>query len=496
MLRDELKKEISRVAGADIEIKLVEPERSENGDYSTNLAFLLAKKKGKSPNDIAEEVAHKLRSAKSDLIDRADSVGGFVNVWVKDEALIKKLSKKLKFDKQNKKINVEFVSANPTGPLTMANGRGGFYGDALANVLMKVGYDVTREYYINDAGNQIRLLGESIEAAEGKMEEKKEHYKGDYIKKFIGKDIEDVVKILREEIEKSLEKAGIKFDIWFSEKELREKKEPEEVLKFLEGKKLVEKKEGAIWLGDAVLVKSDAEFTYFLVDLAYHFNKFFDRKFDLAIDVWGADHHGYVERMKKGIEALGVDPERLKIIIMQLVRLVSGGNEVRMSKRAGKFVTIDDLLEQVGADVARWFFLERSPNTHMDFDLDLAKEKSEKNPVYYVQYAHTRMHGILVKSQITNPKSKIIEFKNPAERNLALKILRFPELLEDISKDYQVHRLTTYAYELAQAFSAFYCDVKVIGSAREAELLYLVSKTKETLGDVLKLLGISQPEKM
>ena len=495
MLRDELKKEISRVAGADIEIKLVEPERSENGDYSTNLAFLLAKKKGKSPNDIAEEVAHKLRSAKSDLIDRADSVGGFVNVWVKDEALIKKLSKKLKFDKQNKKINIEFVSANPTGPLTMANGRGGFYGDALANVLMKVGYDVTREYYINDAGNQIRLLGESIEAAEGKMEEKKEHYKGDYIKKFIGKDIEDVVKILREEIEKSLEKAGIKFDIWFSEKELREKKEPEEVLKFLEGKKLVEKKEGAIWLGDAVLVKSDAEFTYFLVDLAYHFNKFFDRKFDLAIDVWGADHHGYVERMKKGIEALGIDDKCLKIIMIQLVRLIRGGKEVRMSKRAGEFVTMDDLLEQVGADVARWFFLERSPNTHMDFDLDLAKEKSEKNPVYYVQYAHTRMASILSKSGYLDTECPST-FGHASERELALKILRLPELLEDISKDYQVHRLTTYAYELAQTFSAFYRDVKVVGSAREAELLYLVSKTKETLADVLKLLGISQPEKM
>ncbi len=495
MLRDELIKEISSAVGEDLDIKLVEPERSENGDYSTNAAFLLAKKLKKSPNDIAEEISHKLRSAKSDLVDRADSVGGFVNVWVKDEALIKKLGEGLKFDKKNKKINVEFVSANPTGPLTMANGRGGFYGDALANVLAKVGYDVTREYYINDAGNQIRLLGESIEATEGKRETKEEYYKGEYIKELEGKSGAEAAETLLAKIEDSLEKAGIKFDVWFSEKKMRGESELEKVLKLLGNK--AEKKDGAAWLGDAVLVKSDSEPTYFLSDLAYHYDKFAKRKFDLAIDIWGADHHGYVERMKKGIEALEIEPGRLKIIIMQLVRLVSGGKEVRMSKRAGEFVTMDDLLGQVGVDVARWFFLERSPNTHMDFDLDLAKEKSEKNPVYYVQYAHTRMASILGKSNLeAKLLSKLSKFLDPSERALALKILRFSELLEDISKDYQVHRLTTYAYELAQTFSAFYRDVKVISSKREAELLCLVSKTKETLGNVLKLLGISQPEKM
>ena len=277
---------------------------------------------------------------------------------------------------------------------------------------------------------------------------------------------------------------------------MRENNDPEKVLKFLEEKRLIEKKDGAIWLGDVVLVKSDGEYTYFLVDLAYHFNKFFERKFDLAINIWGADHHGYVERMKKGIETIGVDPDRLKIIIMQLVKLISGGKEVRMSKRAGEFVTMDDLLEEISVDVARWFFLERAPSTHMDFDLDLAKERSEKNPVYYVQYAYVRMKSILEKAGIKNYGSRIKKFENPAERALALKILRYPELIEDISKNYQVHRLTTYAYELAQTFSAFYRDVKVIGSEREAELLYLVLKTKETLADALTILGISQPEKM
>lgn len=500
MLRNALIKEVSSAAAGGVDVKLVEPDRSENGDFSTNVAFQIAKKMENPPvggsNDIAEELAHKLRSAKSDLIDRADSIGGFVNIWIKDSALIRALDEEISFQQKKKKINLEFVSANPTGPLTMANGRGGFYGDALANVLTKTGHNVTREYYVNDAGNQVRLLGESIEAAEGRREAKGEYYKGKYIKELVGKSAEEAVRFLFSQIKNSLEKAGIKFDVWFSEKTLRENNDPEKVLKFLEEKRLIEKKDGAIWLGDVVLVKSDGEYTYFLVDLAYHFNKFFERKFDLAINIWGADHHGYVERMKKGIETIGVDPDRLKIIIMQLVKLISGGKEVRMSKRAGEFVTMDDLLEEISVDVARWFFLERAPSTHMDFDLDLAKERSEKNPVYYVQYAYVRMKSILEKAGIKNYGSRIKKFENPAERALALKILRYPELIEDISKNYQVHRLTTYAYELAQTFSAFYRDVKVIGSEREAELLYLVLKTKETLADALTILGISQPEKM
>ncbi|OGF82569.1 hypothetical protein A3B18_01220 [Candidatus Giovannonibacteria bacterium RIFCSPLOWO2_01_FULL_46_13] len=493
MLRDELKKEILKISGLQ-DAKITEPEHAENGDWTTNAAFSLAKKIGKSPNDAAEDLADKLRSEKSDVVDRAESVGGFINIWIKDEVLLLSLGVVTKIRSKNTKINLEFVSANPTGPLTMANGRGGFYGDALANILEKTGYDVTREYYINDAGNQVRLLGESIEAAEGKREDKEEYYKGEYVKELAGKSPEEAIQFLVGEIKKSLEKAGIKFNVWFSESKLREKKEPEKVLKFLEDKNLIEKKDGAVWLGEAVLVKSDGEYTYFLVDLAYHWNKFFDRKFDMAVDIWGADHHGYVERMKKGVEVLGIGPEKLKIIIMQLVRLMSGGKEVKMSKRAGTFVTMEELLDEVGVDVARWFFLERSPNTHMDFDLDLAKEKSEKNPVFYVQYAYVRMLSILRNSHL---EAKLpSSFGYAPERDLALKILRWPEILEDTSCDYQVHRLTTYAYELAQAFSAFYRDVKVIGSDREAELLYLVSKAKETLTDVLKTLGISQPEKM
>ena len=478
MLRDLIKKELLKITGL-AEAKFTEPEREKHGDYTTNAAFKMG-----PPAGGAEKIAEKLR--KSELVKEVAVKNKFINIFLKDEVLLKALSEEVKSPKKKEKINVEFVSANPTGPLTMANARGGFYGDAFSNVLEKTGYDVTREFYINDAGNQVKLLGESIQAAEGKIPEKDEYYKGEYIKKLKGKTAQEAVEVLLGEIKSSLEKAGVKFGVWFSENEkLRKTGELDAVLK----KFKTEKRDGAGWFaspaGEWVLVKSDGEATYFLADLAYHYDKFFKRKFDLAIDVWGADHAGHIERLKKGMEALGVNSDRLKIIIVQLVRLVSDGKEARMSKRTGEFVTMDELLEQVGLDAARWFFLARAPETHMDFDLDLAKERS----------AHTRMASILSKAQ--NTKYKILNtFAHPSERALVMKILRYLELLEDISKDYQVHHLTTYAYELAQSFSAFYRDVKVLGSEREAELLYLVQKAKETLADLLKLMGISPPEKM
>ncbi len=476
--------------------KITEPERPENGDYTTNVAFLLAKILGKSPADIGAELKEKLERV-SKIIDRVEIKNGFLNIFLKDGVLLKSLKDKIRFPKKKEKVNVEFVSANPTGPLTMANGRGGFYGDVLSSLLERAGYKVTREYYINDVGGQIKLLGESILAAEGKIPKKEEYYKGAYIKKLKGKAEGEAVSALLGEIKSSLKNAGIKFDVWFSEdKNLHKKGEIKKVLELLNKRGVVKESVGALWLDDNVLVKSNQEPTYFLADLAYHYDKFIKRKFDVAINIWGADHHGNVARMKRGVVMLGVNPERLKIIIMQLVRLVRGGKEVRIGKRTGEFVTMDELLDEVGLDAARWFFLEKSPHTHIDFDLDLAKERSEKNPVYYVQYAHTRMASIIRKSKIKSHKSKFKEFSHQAERELVKKILRYPEILEDISKDYQVQHLTTYAYELAQTFSAFYRDVKVIGSERETELLDLVSKAKETLGDVLKLLGISAPERM
>src|SRR3989344_4705558 len=534
MFRALIRKEIEKIVPKGAVFSVERQENPEHGDYSSNAALVLAKKDGKNPKEVAAEIKKALGNLVSKWVDKIEIAGpGFLNFWISRGALIENLSiflrKGERFSKRegvgahrlrwvkterngkretSKKINIEFVSANPTGPLTMANGRGGFYGDALANILEAIGHEVTREYYINDTGNQIKLLGESILAAAGKIEQKDENYKGAYVKKLKGKTAKQAAAILLGEIKKSLKKAGIKFDVWFSEdKNLRKTGELEKVLKFLNSKKLIKEKEGALWLRDAVVIKSNKEPTYFLADLAYHYDKFIKRKFDLAINVWGADHHGYVERMKKGIEALGVSPDRLKIIIMQLVRLTSGGKEVKMSKRAGEFVTLDNLLKKVGVDAARWFFLERSPDSHMDFDFDLAKERSKKNPVYYVQYATARCNSILRKSEARSAKSErgkggevnLQLLSKPEELSLIKKILQLPEIIEDIANDYQIHRLPRYAYELAKTFTDFYEKHRVVDSKNPdltATRLLLVSATQKTIKITLSLMGIDTPSRM
>jgi len=550
MFRAQIKEEIRKIVGEDVVFSVERQENSAHGDYSSNVSLVLAKKQGKNPKEVAEEIKKNLesRTEKLEFLDKIETAGpGFLNFFIAPAALTEELQgvlneKKLffknlkgecfseregvgapvervkterngkretKFLKKSffsKKINIEFVSANPTGPLTMANGRGGFYGDALANILKAYGHKVTREYYINDAGNQVKLLGESILATEGNPpargpEREAMLYKGEYIKKLKGKTAKQAIAVLFKEIKGSLNKAGIKFDVWFSEdKNLHGKNELKKVLEFLNKKKAIHEKEGALWLGDAVVIKSDKNPTYFLADLAYHYDKFINREFDIAIDIWGADHHGYIERMKKGVEAIGVEPERLQIIIMQLVRLISGGKEVKMSKRSGEFITLDDLLKDVGVDAARWFFLERGPNTHMDFDMDLAKERSKKNPVYYVQYAHARAGSILRKGkQVKFGTSDVQILKESEELTLIKKILQLPEIIEDIANDYQAQRLTRYAYELAQAFTNFYEKCLVIDE-KNKELtqarLALVFATKKTLKQTLGLMGISVPEKM
>jgi len=503
MFRAEIRNEIEKIVPAGTVFSIERSENPEHGDYSSNIALVRQLADGKNPSEVAKDLKAQIvqSSVFNNFIEKIEIAGpGFLNFWIKKEALILALKKPPKPKTGKKlKINLEFVSANPTGPLTMANGRGGFYGDALANILEAVGHKVAREYYINDAGNQIKLLGESILAAEGKIPQKDEYYKGAYIKKLKGKSAAAAAKTLLSEIKKSLKKAGIKFDVWFSEdKNLHKKGELKKVLEFLNKHKAIKEKEGALWLGDAVVIKSNKEPTYFLADLAYHYDKFIKRKFDLAINIWGADHHGYVERMKKGVEVLGVNSEWLKIIIMQLVRLTSKGKEVRMSKRAGEFITLDDLIKEVGADAARWFFLERSPDTHMDFDLDLAKERSKKNPVYYVQYAHARACSILRKGKASK-RVNLNLLGEPAELNLIKKILQLPEIIEDIAQDYQAHRLPRYAYELAQVFTNFYEKHKVI-DPKNKELtqarIALVSATQETIKTALSLMGIDTPEKM
>ena len=425
----------------------------------------------------------------------------------------------LRFAMQNRfgfssgNVQVEFISANPTGPLTLGNGRGGVFGDVLANVLEKAGNKVTKEYYVNDAGNQIEVLGHSV------LGDDEGQYKGEYIDELSDKILggtpikvgQKALKIIFENIKKTITEMGIDFDVWFSEqKELRDKGKVDEIVNWFKEKDLAYEKDGALWFKasefgddeDRVLIKQNGEPTYFCVDCAYHKNKFIERKFDKVINVWGADHHGDVARVRGFVEALGYK-KKLEIILTQFVRLVKDGKSVRMSKREGNFVLVDDVLKEVGKDAFRYFMLTRSSDTHMDFDMELAKEQSKKNPVYYIQYAGARMQSILAKSEIRSTKSETISnikiLNSKHERNLILRLIQFPEIIEDISKNYQVHHLATYAYELAKTFTDFYENNPVLNAETDEikkSRLSLVAVTRQILESVLNLLGIDAPGKM
>lgn len=496
------------------------------GDYSSNVAMILAKKTNSEPKSIAEKIIAQLES--DPLFSKVEIAGpGFINFKITGEHLQKKVEEIIgaggaygKSDLgKDLRVNIEFISANPTGPLTLGNGRGGYSGDVLANVFSAYGAEVEREYYINDRGAQVLALGHSV------LKDDKAVYKGRYIDdlktKIKSKKLDEVgteaVTILMEEyIKKTIHKMGIKFNTWFSEKSLHDSNLVSEVLAILKKDHLTYENEGALWLKttnfsddkDRVLVTKEGEHTYFLSDIAYHYDKI-RRGYDLLVDFWGADHHGYIGRMQAAAEILKKENNwsgELKIMIAQLVRLVSNGKEVRMSKREGTYVTLDELLDEVGPDVTRFFFLERSLNTHMDFDLDLAKEKSQKNPVYYVQYAHARIHSILNKFEIRNQKSetnsndknlKLLE--KPEELSLIKQLIKLPDLVEEIVGDYQIQKLPTFAIKLAESFHAFYEKCPVI-SAENEELtqarIELLKATQIVLKNTLNLMGISAPEKM
>ena len=530
MIRNEIKKLIKQAVKThwDVDLELDEikidypPE--DFGDYSTNIAIKMAKIAKSNQMEAAEDIAEHLR--KSDLFEKIDVVRpGFINFYMKNESLQKQINSILNEKKdfgnsdigKGKKINIEFISANPTGPLTLGNGRGGFYGDILVNILKKAGFKAEREYYINDVGEQIKKLGHSV------LQDEQAVYKGEYIneiKKFLpsslwegeGQSVEKIgseaaKNILDEMIKPTIEgKMKIKFDRFFSESELYPKK-VDEVIGYLKEKKLAYEKEDALWFKstqfgddkDRVLVKADGEKTYLASDIAYVKNKF-ERGFKKLVYIWGADHHGYVERLKAAAKALGHNPDNIEIIIMQLVRLMSGGKEVKMSKRAGTYVTIDELIDEVGLDVSRFFFLMYSPDTHMNFDLDLAKEHSQKNPVYYAQYAYARIANILKKA----PTSQLLVISyqllnQEIELRLIKQLIKFPEIIEDIARDYQVHRLPHYALYLVRQFHKFYEECRVINEKNPAlteARLDLVRATQIVLKNSLDLMGISAPEKM
>lgn len=502
----------------DTDILIEHPKEKIRGDYSTNVAFEIGKDIAKSPAEVAMLLKIEIEKQKNSIIKKVETVGGFVNFFISEEYFRKQipiiLKEKNKFGNlkigNNEKINVEFISANPTGPLTLGNGRGGFCGDVLSNILKKAGYKVSREYYINDTGNQINKLGHSVLGTPEAV------YKGEYIdglkKKVKGKDPDKVGKqaakiILDKMIKPSIKKMGIKFDTLFSETSLYKNGEVDKAIKDLSQKGFTYESEGAIWfksinLGDdkdRVLVRADGIKTYFASDIAYLKNKF-KRGYKHLVLFLGADHYGYIARLKAAAEAMGYDKEKIKTVVMQLVRLFEKGNEVRMSKRTGIYVTIDELINEVGLDVARFFFLTRGSDTQFNFDLDLAKERSEKNPVFKIQYAHARICSIIKKAKIKEITSKI-NFEllvEPTELNLMRQLLNFSEIIEDTAKDYQIQRVPQYAMDLTDAFHKFYENCKVICEDKglSKSRLSLVTATKIILKNTLDLMGVSAPEKM
>lgn len=534
-LLEDLKKAVEDLGYKVPDIVLSIPEKEGFGDYSSNIALQLSKLESgngkQSPVEIAKQIITQLGTL--DYLERVDIAGpGFINFFIKPETIAVQVEEILEKGKdfgkceigKGEKIQVEFISANPTGPLTLANGRGGAIGDSLANVLTWNGYEVEREYYVNDTGNQIRLLGESVLASAGKIEPAENHYQGEYIKELAEK-FKDNLELdpqglghlladylLESEIKPAIGKLGIKFDEFYSERSLHERGQVEKVANQLKESGAAYEKDGALWFAstrfgdekDRVLMTSvegrgRAEPTYFLADIAYHL-QVFEEGFIKKINLWGADHHGYEKRVDSALEALGYGG-RLNVIFMQMVKLFKEGKEVRMSKRAGNFVTLDELLSQVSPDVARFFFLMYSPESHINFNLDLAKEQSEKNPVFYVQYAHARMSNIIKKSEIQNPKSENSYqlLNHPAELALIKHLVQFPDLVEEIAGDFQVHKLTFYSTRLADLFHKFYEKCRVLNAEtnelKEARLA-LVSAAKITLGNSLSLLGVTAPERM
>lgn len=530
----------------DYKIELEVPREKINGDYSTNIAMTLTRKLRKNPRFIAEAIVSNISIGGK--IAKCEVAGaGFINFYLNDswlfpviEAIEEQKDSYGKSDMgKGKKYMVEFVSANPTGPMHMGNARGGALGDCLSELLSWAGYDVVREFYINDAGNQIEKFANSLNArylqiylGEDKVEFPEDGYQGSDITehakafakingdKYVSSDESErkdalVAYALEKNIsalKSDLEKYRIKYDVWFRESTLHESGAVDEVIDLFKKSGHTYEKDGALWFKatdfgeekDDVLVRANGIPTYFAADVAYHKNKIETRGFDKAIDIWGADHYGHVSRMKKALDAIGIDSDKLDIIIMQLVRLMQDGEIVRMSKRTGKAVTLSDLLEDTSVDAARFFFNMRQADSHMVFDLDLAVAKTNENPVYYVQYAHARMCSIiaLLKEEGVSVKKAceldLSLLKEEQEKELMKKLCDLPEEIKMAAKSYEPSRLTRYCIDLAAVFHTFYnsCYVRQENKALMEARLKLVDCTRIVLKNVLSMLSIDAPQRM
>jgi arginyl-tRNA synthetase len=510
---------------------LERPKKAEFGDYSTNAAMLLAPILGEPPRDIAARLGDALGDELGSRLQRVEVAGpGFLNLFLADEwyrdAVAHVLSAGQGYGAAGaaipERVLIEFVSANPTGPLHVGHARNAAYGDALARVLAFHGHAVEREFYVNDAGAQVRNFGASIQARARGEEPPDDGYRGEYVAE-LAQAIEGAadappeevaragVDLIVEQIRASLHAFRVDFDSWFFERTLHEAQPGgqtpvDHAYEALAELEQTYTSEGALWLRttahgddkDRVLERSSGEHTYFSSDIAYHLHKR-ERGFDRVIDVWGADHHGYMGRVKAAFHALGGDPDKLELLIMQLVHVVSRGSRASMSKRAGEFVTLDDLVSEIGVDAARWYLLQRSHDTTIDLDLDLAREESAENPVYYVQYAHARISSILTKAGEAEPDTSADVELHPSERSLVLKLLAFPAEVEEAAERRAVHRIAHYALELAQEFTAFYRDCKVVGAEPagvEGFRLALCIASQRTIATSLGLLGVDAPEEM
>jgi arginyl-tRNA synthetase len=520
------------------------PREKGHGDFACNIAMLLAREARMAPRKIAETIVTMINSKSHFQIEKIEVAGpGFINIflnnsWLYDiPVLIAELEDRYGYNPRlGQRVQVEFVSANPTGNLHMGNARGGAIGDTLANILDRAGYDVQREFYINDAGNQIEIFTDSLEtrylqlnghdlpfpedgyAGQDVVETVKRIIRH-YGKQLLDMSSEERRKILLDYaleekvkyIRKTLENFGVNYEVWFSEKTLHKTGKIDEVVNYLQEKGYVYEEEDALWFKstlfgdekDEVIMRANGIPTYFAADIAYHKDKF-ERGFDWVINVWGADHHGHVARMKGAMEALGYDPDKLDILLMQLVRLYRGGNIVRMSKRTGTTVSLDELIEEVGRDAARYFFVMRSPDSHLDFDLELAKQQNQENPVYYVQYAHARICSIFRQAEAAGVRMSGIAEIDPSllqeEEELALlrKIADFPEEISVAARTMAPQRIARYVLELAGLFHSFYNHHRVLCQDQRLQnaRLLLMHVTRITIKNSLKVLGVSSPERM
>ena len=521
------------------QIRVEVPREEKFGDFSVNTAMQLAKAARCNPRIIAENIIKNIDTKNSYVKDISIAGAGFINFtldnkWLYDE-LKKVITLKDKYGKiveeNPKRVNVEYVSANPTGPLHIGNARGGAIGDVISNILTWAGCDVTKEFYLNDAGNQIIKFGESLEARYlqelGKdVEFPEDGYKGeditDLAKSYIEENGDKLLNVSEEErqselVEYSLDKNvtnmvndlkdyGINYDVFFSERTLHNSGAIDDVISKMKKDGSVYEKEGALWFKgaeyglekDEVLIRQNGVPTYYAADIAYHYDKLVKRNFDYAINVWGADHHGHVARLKKAMVALGVNEDRLDVILMQLVHFVKNNEAFRMSKRKGNIYTLSDLVDEVGKDAARFVFNYNKPNTHMDFDLDLAIKQSSDNPVFYVQYAHARICSI-IRNIGKEVKAENLELLNKKEEINLLKVIsNFSDEILKASNDLDPSKITKYAMDLAGSFHSFYNAHRVIVDDEDLmnARLTLVTATRNVLKNTLDILGVSALEKM